>query len=416
MRRLLLLFVCLLASFARAADHYHLARVLVTGSQRYSQDDLLLATGLKIDSQVTPDDLQNAANRLGNSGAFSSVQYLFKAVTGVRAVEADFQVADADKFLPAAFENFVWFSESELLAAVHQEVPLFNGQLPTSGVMSDEVSAALTRLLTTRGLPSQVTYMLAAEVGQLPTVYKFKILNANLAIKDVSVSGAAHMQPDLLAKTTATLRNAAYLRSEVAKVLEKNLVPLYRQHGFLKFAIVEVKPRLGGKDQVQVEVTVNEGDQYRLGGFSWSGNTLVASDELSKRLTLKPGEPVNALQLDRDLVQARKLFGKFGREGVVINSIPTFADGTVSYRLEVREGDLYYMGKVEIEGIDAEQAGKLIQAWKLGEGQPYDNTYVSQFLAHAVLKIPGKKWEWMTFEQIDDAQKTVNVRLQVKIE
>src|SRR5262249_58466237 len=96
MRKLLPVFVCLLASFARAADYYHLARVVVTGSQRYNQDDLLLATGLKIDSQVTPEDLQNAANRLGNSGAFSSVKYLFKAVTGIRAVEADFQVVDAD--------------------------------------------------------------------------------------------------------------------------------------------------------------------------------------------------------------------------------------------------------------------------------------------------------------------------------
>lgn len=416
MRQCLLVFVCLLASLARAADYYHLARVVVTGSQRYSQDDLLLATGLKIDSQVTPEDLQNAANRLGGSGAFSSVQYLFKAVTGVRAVEADFQVVDADKFLPAVFENFVWFSEAELLAAVHQSVPLFNGQLPTSGVMSDEVSAALTRLLAARGLPSNLTYMLAAEVGQLPTVYKFKILNANLAIKDVSVAGAAHMQPELLAKALAPLRSAAYLRSDVAKVLEKNLVPLYRQHGFLRFAIVDIKPTLGDKDQVKVEVSINEGDQYRLGEFTWSGNTLVKSDELSRRLTLKPGEPVNALQLDRDLVQARKLFGKFGREGVVINAVPTFAADTVNYRLQVKEGDLYYMGKVEIEGIDAEQAGKLIQAWKLGEGQPYDNTYVNQFLAHAVLKIPGRKWEWMTFEQVDDAQKTVNVRLQVKIE
>ena len=416
MRQCLLVFVCLFASLARAADYYHLARVVVTGSQRYSQDDLLLATGLKIDSQVTPEDLQNAANRLGGSGAFSSVQYLFKAVTGVRAVEADFQVVDADKFLPAAFENFVWFSEGELLAAVHQAVPLFNGQLPTSGVMSDEVSAALTRLLAARGLPSNVTYVLAADVGQLPTVYKFKILNANLAIKDVSVSGATHMQPDLLARTLAPLRNAAYLRSDVVKILEKNLVPLYRAHGFLRFAIADIKPRLGDKDQVQVEVSISEGDQYRLGGFSWSGNTLVTSDELSKRLTLKPGDPVNALQLDRDLVQARKLFGKFGREGVVIKAIPTFAAGTVSYSLEVKEGDLYYMGKVEIEGIDAEQAGKLVQSWKLGEGQPYDNTYINQFLAHAVLKIPGRKWEWMTFEQVDDAQKTVNVRLQVKIE
>jgi len=410
MRRVLLLLFCFLPALAGAADRYHLVRVLVTGSERYREDDLVRATGLKVDTQVTSDD------RLGNSGAFSSVQYLFKPAIGAKGVEADFQVADAEKFLPAAFENFVWFSESELLDALHQAVPLFNGQMPASGGMSDEVNAALTKLLASRGLPSEVSYMLAAEFGQLPSAYKFKVANANLKIKDVNVSGAAHMLPDLLAKSTAPLRNTQYLRSDVLKVLEKNLVPLYRQHGYLKFAIAEVHPKLADKELVDVEVSVSEGEQYRLAAYTWSGNTLIAADELSKRITLKMGEPANAQQLDRDLAQVRVLFGKFGREGVIITPVATFSGGAVTYNFEVKEGELYHMGKVEIEGVEPEQARKLAQGWKLGEGEPYDNTYVHQFLAHTVLKVPGHKWEWMTFEQIDDTQKTVNVRLQVKIQ
>jgi outer membrane protein assembly factor BamA len=96
--------------------------------------------------------------------------------------------------------------------------------------------------------------------------------------------------------------------------------------------------------------------------------------------------------------------------------VPAFNAGTVAYNFNIKEGDLYHMGKLEIEGIDPEQTRKLAQGWKLSEGEPYDSTYVTDFVKHTVLKVPGHKWEWMTFEQIDDAQKTVNVRLQVKIE
>jgi outer membrane protein assembly factor BamA len=416
MRRLLLALICLLPSLARPADHYHLARILVTGSERYRQEDLVRATGLTVDSQVTVDDLQKAADRLGGSGAFATVQYLFQPATGIKGVEADFQVTDAERFLPAAFENFVWFGERELQDAVHQLVPLFDGQIPASGGTSDEVEAALTKILAAKGLPDEVTYMLAAEFGQLPSVYKYKVINANLKVKEVTVSGAAHMLPDLLAKSTAPLKNTAYLRSDVARILEKSLVPLYHEHGFLKVAISEIKPKLDSPELVDVQVSITEGDQYRLGGFSWSGNTLVANDELSKRITLKPGEPVNALQLDRDLAQVRRLFGKFGREGVIINANPTFSNGAVTYSFEVTEGELYHMGRVEIEGVDADQVRKLIQGWKLGEGEPYDNTYIQKFLAQTVVKVPGHKWQWMTFEQIDDNQKVVNVRLQIKIE
>jgi outer membrane protein assembly factor BamA len=416
MRRALLFLLLLLPALARSADHFNLARVIVTGSNRYKEDDLVRATGLIVNTQVSADDLQNAANRLGGSGAFATVQFLFKPAIGVKGVEADFQVADAEKFLPAVFENFVWFSESELQQKIHEAVPLYNGQLPTSGTMSDDVSAALTKFLASKQLPSEVSYMLAGEFGQPSSSYKFKIDNANLKIHDVTFTGATHVLPDELAKSAAPLKGSTYLRGDVAIVLDKNLMPLYRQHGYLKSAIAEIKTKAEDKETVSVEVAVNEGDQYRLAGYSWSGNTLVSSGDLSKQITVKTGEPVDALQLEKDLAKARKLFGKFGREGVVITPLAAFSDKSVAYTFTVKEGELYHMGKIEIEGIEPEAVQKLTQGWKLAEGAPYDSTYVQQFLGRVVLKVPGHKWTWMTFEQIDDTQKTVNVRLQVKIE
>jgi outer membrane protein assembly factor BamA len=416
MRRFLLVLVCLLPGLAGAADHFNLVRVLVSGSQRYREDDLVRATGLTVNTQVTAGDLQNAANRLGNSGAFSSVQFLFKPAIGTKGVEADFQVADAEKYLPALFENFVWFSDQDLQEAVHQAVPLYHGELPTSGNMSDEVSAALSKFLASKGLPSQISYILSASFGQLPTAYKFRVADADLKVSDVTLVGAAHMLPEPLAKAVSPLKGTIYLLSDVAIVLEKNLVPIYRQHGYLKFAIAAIKPKIEAKDLVAIEVKVSEGEQYRLTGFSWSGNTLISGDELSKRISLKTGNPVDEPQLDRDLAQVRKLYGKFGREGVMIKPVPSFADNTVSYAFQVTEGDLYHMGKLEIQGVEPEQAHKLEQIWKLAEGEPYDATYVQKFMANTLVKVPGHKWAWMMFEQIDDIQKTVSVRLQIKIE
>jgi outer membrane protein assembly factor BamA len=401
---------------AGAIDRFNLARVVVTGSQRYREEDLVRATGLTVNTQVTSDDLQNAANHLGNSGAFATVQFLFKPAVGARGVEADFQVTDAEKYLPAMFENFVWFSDQDLQDALHQAVPLFKGNIPNSGTMSDDVSAALRKFLAAKGLPSEISYIMSATFGGLPTAYKFKVADANLKISDVMLIGAARMTPEQLAKAVAPLKGTDYLRSDVAIVLEKNLTPIYQQRGYLKFAIAEIKPKVDEKSQVTVEATLSEGEQYRLAGLSWSGNTLISSDDLTKHITLKTGNPVDALQLDRDLAQVRKLYGKFGREAVSIKPLPAFVNDTVSYAFQVTEGDLYRMGKLEIEGVEPEQAHKLEQIWKLAEGQPYDATYVHQFIADTVVKVPGHKWDWKMFEQIDDPQKTVNVRLQIKIE
>src|SRR5215467_16283434 len=122
MRRVLLFLVCLLPAMAGAADRFTLVRVLVTGSDRYREDDLVRATGLTVNTQVSADDLQTAANRLGNSGVFSSVQFLFKPAIGAKGVEADFQVADAEKLLPAFFKIFFWFIETGCQEALHKLV------------------------------------------------------------------------------------------------------------------------------------------------------------------------------------------------------------------------------------------------------------------------------------------------------
>jgi len=71
------------------------------------------------------------------------------------------------------------------------------------------------------------------------------------------------------------------------------------------------------------------------------------------------------------------------------------------------------MGKLEVVAPD-DQRLKILSAWKLQEGAPYDSTYIKQLVLQ--LKPAGAgKLEWIAHEQIDDATKTVNVRLEFKV-
>jgi outer membrane protein insertion porin family len=414
MKRTFILWCLFLTLAGHAAQNYHLVRVVVTGSSRYSPEDLVRATGLKINSQVTMEDLQQGAGRLGNSGAFSSVQFQYKAVSGPRdSVEADFQVKDVDKFVPVVFENFVWSSDAELQQALHESVPLFGGSLPTSGTLADDLKAALSRVQVAKGLPAEVSYLLFAEIGQPISVYKFRVENANLKIRDFRFTGAGHLSPELLAQSVAPARGGDYIRSDTEKMLALSVLPLYRERGYLQAALGDSRPTLED-NAVVVTASVNEGQQYRLAGFTWSGNTLISSDDLSKYVTLKPGEVVNAEKLQHDLAQARKSLLKFGREASTIIPRPVFAADTVTYTFEVKEGELYHMGRLEIAGFDADTTRKLTENWKLAPGAPYDNTYLQQFLVHTLAFAHGRQREWVIFEQPDDARKTVDVRLQFR--
>src|SRR5258708_36062020 len=141
-RLIFLLLFLTSAVWAGAADHYQLARVVLRGSKRYSEADLLRACGLKVGSQVTAADLHNAAGLLNGAGVFLSVQYLYKPAIGTNnGVEADFDLTDAPQFLPAGCDNFLWVSNEGLQTALHNGLPLYNGDPPLSAALPDHLPA-----------------------------------------------------------------------------------------------------------------------------------------------------------------------------------------------------------------------------------------------------------------------------------
>ena len=94
-----------------------LTALKVTGTARYTDKEILAASGLQIGQNAADGDFREAAQRLGDSGLFSDVVYSYSSSgAGVRL---EMQLADTDqsKLVPAHFENFVWFTDDELRTA-----------------------------------------------------------------------------------------------------------------------------------------------------------------------------------------------------------------------------------------------------------------------------------------------------------
>src|SRR5215472_16134901 len=142
-------------SFAQApTSQRQLISIKVTGNKRFSENAIIAASGLQIGSVVTEDDFKKAATRLGAYGILSDVAYTYSfSSTGTKL---ELQVTEAPKFVPARFEDFVWFSDEELLKRIQERAPLFNGELPLSGRLADQVSDILQALLVENSIPGHV--------------------------------------------------------------------------------------------------------------------------------------------------------------------------------------------------------------------------------------------------------------------
>jgi outer membrane protein assembly factor BamA len=136
------------------ASARQLIAIKVVGSKRFPEAAVAAATGLQLGTAVTDDDFKKAARRLGDMGVFTEIAYTFSYSSA--GTKLELQVKDADKFVTAHFEDFVWFTDAELKQRIQQHSPLFDGQLPISGRLADDVSDVLQAMLVENSIPGHV--------------------------------------------------------------------------------------------------------------------------------------------------------------------------------------------------------------------------------------------------------------------
>jgi outer membrane protein assembly factor BamA len=88
------------------------------------------------------------------------------------------------------------------------------------------------------------------------------------------------------------------------------------------------------------------------------------------------------------------------------------AAAMVTFALDVNEGIQYRMGTFEVEGVEKSANARLVEAWKLRAGEPYDKTYVRKYLATAGDVLPRLEQLKVDIDESpDESTHTVDVLL-----
>ncbi len=401
-----------------------LIEIRVTGSQRFTEAEITAASGLMTGATVDDEVFHKAARQLGETGAFNDVSYDYTYSSA--GMKLSFHVADADKFVPAHFGDFVWFSDSELLQKVHERIPLFTGELPTSGRLPDQVSDVLQALLVENNIPGDVQYLRSTDKDGKLEAIDYTVANIVIQIRHVEFPGASPPELPQLQEAAAKLAGADYYRALLRTFTEKRVLPIYHEHGYLKAVCAAPRPQVvkpppadaNDKNEityVDVILAVTPGEQYKLSGWNWSGNKNVASNELQPLIHGKTGQIANTVQLAEDLRTVQELYGSRGFVTTTVKADAHFNDaaGTVAYQFAVSEGDVYRMGDLEFRGLDNNLTARLRNAWKLRPGDVYDASYLKEFLPEARKLLPANMdWDVASHVTAMTKDRTVDIDLQ----
>ena len=402
---------------AQSAEVFRLAGVSVVGSKRYDASEIARATGLKVAENLTVDSLKEAASRLGSMGVFAQVNYRY--ATRGNTMTVVFTVEDAGRFLPCTFENFVWFSQQELREGLRSRVPLFDGYAPPGGTMLDLISTALAAMLEMRGIRAQVQASPQGPIGGPVQSMQFQAVGVPTPVRRVEFTGVEKVDPALLQEAARPLLDKDYDASFIRDFSRGGVAAVYRQRGYLRAEFGDPVPHLLTGDStpnsVAVTIPVSEGEQYRLKEIAWSGDSAIPYSDLEKSLHAAIGSPLNAVQLEQDVLSLLLLFHPKGylMADAGAKAILDDASHSAVYQIQIRQGDLYRLGKLEIAGLDDARARSLEQLSRLRPGDPYDATYWNKFVQEVARQLPPTTsgWKFHPEQTIHADTKTVDVRL-----
>jgi len=406
------------------ASARQLIEIKVTGSKRFPENAIAAATNLQIGTPVNDEDFKKAARILGDTGAFTDIEYSYSY--SPQGTKLEFRVTDADKFVPVKFQDFVWFSDADLKQRIKEHVPLFDGELPLSGRMADEVSDVLQGLLVQSAIPGHVDYLRTGkEDGPVESI-DFRVSDVLIRIRGFKFTGADPADVPALEAAAQRLPGREYSRARLEQLVLHQLLPVYYARGFLKATFGKPQPEMvkapgteseeGPQNQSVVDVvfSVTPGPQYKFKSLSWSGNREFPTATLEKMVHAEPGQPANTIRLGDDIKAVQTLYGSHGFVRASITREMEFDDSaaTVAVHLDVKEDYAFHMGDLEFRGLDNSLTAKLRNLWKLRPGDVYDTTYLNDYLPAAQKLLPQNfDWDVSSHVTANVRDKTVDVDL-----
>jgi outer membrane protein insertion porin family len=393
-RRFVLISVCfslavlaarLPALAQTASPSFVVGEVHASGSHRYSDAQIAATAGLKPGDPISNQTLQDISDELAQLGVFSRVSFRFTAKNNRATV--NFELEDAP-IVPVMFENFPWFTDQELSDEIRRAVPLFDGGAPRGGSLIDEITAALSAKLASRGIKSNIEHTLLSEPSSDEEVMQFRQDDVKFTIASLSFGDSAAQNSEKLRDRMSDLVGKKFSRFAIELFENEQVRPIYLSAGRIRVKLGAPVVHLNGDGQqgqstVDVQIPVEPGQVFRLSSAAWSGSMAIDAATLSRLVSVKPGDLADGMKLASGWQQIELEYGHRGYLDAKITPVAKFDDASVTVRYDVTivEGPQYRMGELVITGLSLDAERRLRNAWRLAPGQVFDKTFLDSTLS-----------------------------------
>ena len=378
--RLPALFLFSLLAAAQTPAPNPLKKIEVEGNKRFTAEQIVAASGLKLGQSVTKELFDAARARLMETGAFESVGYGFEPNAATSGYQATLDIAEVGLMYPYRFEDLP-ASDPALRETLRRAETFFGDVIPLTAVVLNRYNRVLTAFFEGR---VAVAGHLSYQTGE-PTIV-FRPAGERPRISQVHFTGYEAIPAKQLFTTFAEAAvGTEFSEASVQRLLEAKIVPLYEAKGRLRVSFPKIaaeptrEPEVVG---VAVTIAIREGPVYNLGAVRFAGDAARQARELVKLVAWRENDTANFDEIDAGLKSITKRFRGQGylHAGTRLDRNINDKEHTVDLTVTVDQGALFTYGKLEIRGLDLIGEPALRKFWGNKEGKPFDPDYPDAFL------------------------------------
>ena len=383
-----LVLLVLLCTLPGGAQKFLPKTIQFKGDPEYSDQELMAAAELKLGVVMTSAEMNDHAKLLMDSGVFDNLTYKFDGVDLV------FTMIPAPLLYPVRLENLPLTPGPELDAKLHDRLPLYHGKVPSEGTLLENVRMALEDMLAGQGIKATVTPLPFGVAG----TRKVSAMNFSIATPPVRV-GTLELQgvsPEMIARVKSvadhTTGSPFDTVNSVAN-LEHAFASFYADEGY---AGVQVHATRFGAPVIRssavdipFSVTIQEGHIYKLGAVHLPPDSLVTQAEIDK---ITSSQSTNTQVARARGIAVRSIWAMIAQhyhaKGYVDFALTPHPEldetaGIVNYTVDLNPGPVYHLALLKFDNVSDELRKLLMRNWQMFPGDPFDESYVSSFIAKA---------------------------------
>jgi len=363
-----------------------LREVRVEGAKHLTEAQIVPLTGLAPGTQVGRKEMQDAADALVRTGLFAKVN--FKYDTHNDNLVVTFHIEENSP-LRVSYDNFPWYSDSELDDALRKELPFYDGHLPEAGQVVERAAGVLKAFVSTRDPHIEIAHQVVLSPLSDGSEQQFTVEGPVPKIAKLEFSDPK-LTEDLAVQThIAEIVGHPYSRMTINVFLAEQIRPIYHQQGFLQAKIGPAEVRLSGDpnqqklaEQIPVYVPCVPGTIYRWKGVEWKGNAAISSVTLTNTMGLKAGDVANGQAIEGGWERVREEYGQRGFLEAKVTPVASYDDTgrTTSYEVSIVEGQVYRYGSMTISGMSLAGERKIQEAWSMKPGDLFDKKVFEDYL------------------------------------